>query len=168
MRKLCSLAIVAAMISLGIPSAAFAAPARVRARQQNPPQFGTITGTAKDAKGQALSNYTVRARDAAGNIVGQSVSNSVGTYSITGLAPGNYIIEVVNAAGQVVGLSSTVAVTAGAVVTVTITATAAGTVGAAAAGGGGSIFRPGANPNAPGVCGAAPSGNGWAAGGAGD
>jgi hypothetical protein len=101
---------------------------------------GSITGTAKGANGESLSNYTVRARNpATGQIAAQTTSNSAGTFSFTGLAPGNYVVEVVNTAGQVVGLSSALAVTAGGTAAVTVTATAAGAA-AAAAGGGFSLF----------------------------
>jgi hypothetical protein len=139
MRKFWSLTVVVAVISLGIPSLAFSSPASAHARQQN--QFGTITGTAKSAKGEALPNYKVQVRDTrTGQIVGQATSNSSGAFSVSGLAPGNYVVEVVNPAGQVVGLSPSVAITAGGVASVTVTATAAGAVGAAAAGGGFSLF----------------------------
>jgi len=137
MRKFCSLALAAAIVSLGVPSLAFSAPATPRARQQAQQQLGTINGTAKDAKGNAMPNAKIRARDkTSGAVVAEGASNAAGAFSITGLAPGSYVVEVVNAAGAVVGESATLAVTAGAVTTVTVTATAVGTVAAAAAGGG--------------------------------
>jgi hypothetical protein len=137
MRKSLSLVVALAIISLGVPSSAFAAPASARARVQTPAQTGSINGTAKDAKGNPMPNTKIRVRDKnSGQIAAEGASTATGAFSIGSLAPGSYVVEVVNAAGQVVGLSSTVAVTAAAATTVTVTATAIGTVAAAAAGGG--------------------------------
>lgn len=136
MRKLSSLTIVVAMVALGVPSAAFSAPASPRA-QQDTSRLGTISGTAKDSHGAPMANTMVRVRDkSTGQVVKQGVSDAAGGFNIGGLPPGNYVVEVVNTAGQVVGLSSTVAVAAGATATVTVTATAVGTIAAAGAGGG--------------------------------
>jgi hypothetical protein len=142
MRKSFSLALVIAIVALGIPSAAFAAHTANRVRlQNNPQQFATINGTARSAKGDGLPDYKVRVRDSStGAVVAEGTSNASGGFSITGLAPGSYIVEIVNGAGQVVGMSAITAVGAGSIATVAVTATALGTVGAASSGGGFSLF----------------------------
>jgi len=108
-------------------------------RAQGQAATGTINGMATGAQGQALPNYIVRARNLAnGQIAGSTTSNSAGSFSFAGLAPGNYAIEVVSAAGQIVGTSASVAVAAGATASVTVTssAAAAGAAGVGAASGG--------------------------------
>lgn len=140
MRRMLSVGLIVAISGLGMPWSAVAAnpPTRVR---QDPPQTGTIGGTAKDAKGEKLPKSTVRVRNVAdGTIAAEVVADAAGAFSVTGLAPATYVVEIVNAAGQVVGLSSAVAVAAGTVATVTVTATAVGAIAAAAAGGGFSLL----------------------------
>src|SRR5215471_9684308 len=125
MRKLWSLAVVATLISPGVPAAAFSGPIEGRSPEQGQAQFGSINGTARAANGDALPNYKIHARDSAtGAVVAQATSNGTGSFSIAGLAPGNYVVELVNTGGHAVGLSSSVAVAAGSVATVAVTATA--------------------------------------------
>ena len=90
MRKFLAVVVVGSIVALGMPSAAFAASGKLHSQQI---QFGTINGTVRSANGDPLPNHKVRARDAAGNIVGQATSNAAGSYSIAGLQPGNYLIE---------------------------------------------------------------------------
>jgi len=138
MRRLWCISLVVALISPGISLSAFSPPAGGPARQ-SPQQFGAINGTVRSAKGEALANYRVRVRDTkSGAIVAGSTSNTGGGFSIAGVAPGTYVVEAVNAGGQVVGLSSSVAVTSGAMSSAAIIATTAGT--AAQAGSGFTLF----------------------------
>ena len=139
MRKFLTVVVIGSMVALGMPSAAFAASGKLHSQQI---QFGTINGTVRSANGDPLPNHKVRARDAAGNIVGQATSSAAGSYSIAGLQPGNYLIELVNSSGQVIGVSSPVSLGTGETlsgVIVTATASSKGAV-AAAAGGGFSLF----------------------------
>ncbi len=135
MRKSLSLVLVLGLALLGLPGAAGAGPVRAPSLQG-----GTISGLAKDAKGQKLPNYKVRVRSVStGKTVAETVSNEAGEITFTGLAPETYVVEIVNAAGEVIGLSPAIVLTAGATVTVTVTASAVGAI-AAAAGGGFSLF----------------------------
>jgi hypothetical protein len=102
---------------------------------------GALRGEARDAKGRKMAGARVRARDAGtGAIAGEVLSDAVGGFAVTSLAPATYVVEVVSVAGQVVGLSPAIAVAAGTTATVTVTATAAGAIAAAAAGGGFSVL----------------------------
>ncbi len=97
---------------------------------------GTVNGTAKNAQGQNLANFTVRIRNLGnGNIVGSTTTSAAGEYSFTGLPIGNYALEIVSPNGDIIGTSASIAVAAGATVSVTITASAASALTAAAAGG---------------------------------
>ena len=136
MRRMIAFATVLTLSLAVVPLAA--APRAARAQTQV--ATGTINGIASGAQGQALPNYIVRARNlATGQLAGSTTSNTAGSFSFVGLAPGNYAIEVVSPAGQIVGTSASVAVAAGATVSVTVTssAAAAGAAGAAAAAGAG-------------------------------
>ena len=99
-------------------------------------QGGTLNGTAQNAQGQNLANYTVRVRNlATGQISGTTISGATGQFSFVGLNPGQYVVEIVNQAGTIIGTSSAVSVAAGATVSITVGATAAAAAAAAAAGG---------------------------------
>src|SRR5207248_11112333 len=122
MRRITALAVAVAFSLTSIPIAA-AGPRVERAAQV---QTGSIAGTAHDAQGQALPNYTVRLRSLVnGQIAGSTTSNGAGQFTFTGLTPANYVIEIVNAAGAIVATSASIAVAAGATVSVVITASAA-------------------------------------------
>ncbi len=136
MRKSLSLVLVLGLAMLGLPRAAGAGPVRAPS-----PQGGTISGLAKDAKGQKLPNYKVRVRNVStGHVTTETVSNEAAAFTFTGLAPETYVVEIVNAAGEVIGLSPAIAVAAGATVTVTVSASAVGALAAAAAGGGAGLL----------------------------
>lgn len=134
-------AVVSMALTLQIVPLA-AAPVSRAADGQAPPGTGVIQGTAQNAGGQTLPNFTVQLRNLqTGQLAGTTTSNVAGSFSFTGLNPANYVVEVVNQAGVVVGTSTSIAVTAGATITVTVSATAASAIagtaaaGAAAAGG---------------------------------
>ncbi len=131
MRKTLSVLLAFGLVLLGLPLVGGAGPVRVQS-----PQGSTISGLAKDAKGQNLPNYTVRLRSVStGNLTASTVSNEAGAFTFTGLAPETYVVEIVNAAGEVIGLSPAIAVAASATVTVTVSASALGAIAAAAGGG---------------------------------
>jgi hypothetical protein len=138
MRRLIALTAVLALSLSSAPLFAAGATRAARAAVGRGQNTGTVNGTAKNAQGQNLPNYTVRIRNLAnGNIVGSSTTNAAGDYSFIGLPVGNYAIEIVNAAGDIIGTSASIAVAAGATVSVTVTASAATAIAAAAAAGGG-------------------------------
>jgi len=106
-------------------------------------QQGTISCTAQGANQQVLSGVRVQLRNVdTGQLAGTTTSGANGAFEFTGLNPGNYVIEIVDATGKIIGASSTMALTAGGVISgVTVAATAAGALaGAAAAGGLGAFF----------------------------
>jgi len=130
-----TLAVALALVSLPMPLAA-------AARPQGP---GSISGTATGGDKQPLAKYTVRLRNATGQIAGTQTTNDAGAFSFTGLTPGTYTVEILDAAGNIIGITTPISLTTGAMVIsgVALTATAAtaaGLAGAAAAGGLGSFF----------------------------
>lgn len=138
MRKALSFVLVMAVAALGMPSAAFAA-SKHPAHAQNTLQTGSINGVAQNAAKQPLSKYTVRVRNAQGQLAGTTTSTSAGNFSFASLPPGSYTVEIVDAAGNIVGTSTPVAVTAGSTISVNVTAAAAGAL-SGATGGGLSLF----------------------------
>ena len=104
---------------------------------------GSVSGTATNAQGSALAGVKVQLRNVdTGALVGTTQSGANGAFSFTGLNAGNYVVEIVDASGKIIGTSSTMAVTAGGVISgVAVAASAAGALaGAAAAGGLGAFF----------------------------
>jgi protocatechuate 3,4-dioxygenase beta subunit len=96
----------------------------------------SLSGTAADAAGRAMSNTGVQLRNvSSGQLVGTATTNAIGQFSFPGLNPGTYVVEVVSATGQIVGTSGSVVVGAGAAMTgVSVTASAATKAAAAGAG----------------------------------
>jgi hypothetical protein len=102
---------------------------------QAPAGTGAITGTAQNAAGQTMPNYTVQVRNLqTGQLAGSTTSNAAGSFSFAGLNPGNYIVEVVNELGAIVGSSAPIGVAAGATIAVTVSTTAAAIAAAGGAG----------------------------------
>lgn len=135
MKRVLALALVVALISIGVPTSSFAGP-RVNS---------SVAGIAKDTTGRPLVNTTVRMRNVVtGQIAGTARTSLSGAFTFENLTSGNYIVETVNAAGRVVATSSSLDLAPGATVTgVAVTApadVAAQAGGAAAAAGGGSFF----------------------------
>ena len=139
MKRLLALALVVALVLVGVPTSSFAGP---RANS-------SVAGMAKDTTGKALANTTVRLRNIQNGQLAATARTSIsGAFAFENLASGNYIVETVNAAGRIVATSSSLDVAPGMAVTgVTVTApadvTAAAQAGAAAAGGA-SFFSSGA------------------------
>jgi hypothetical protein len=134
MKRFFALALVCALVGLGLPSTTFAA-----ARQQN----GQISGTARTQGGQALANTTVRIRNVGtGQPAGTAQTSATGEFSFSNLPAGSYIIEIVDANGQVIGTTAALSLTASAtsLTGVAVTASASGS-GAAAAAAGHSFFK---------------------------
>jgi len=139
MRKTLSLVLVAA-VALGAPAAALAAPAGAPRQVQT--SGGTITGTAKNARGEPLPNYRIRIRNSStGAVAAETVSNASGGFSVSGLAPGDYIVEIVDSGNKVIGVTPAVAATSGSMTMVSVTGTALGAVAPAMSEGAGfSLF----------------------------
>ena len=113
--------LVVVVIALGLALAASAAQGT-----------GKLSGTARDAAGQALANAKLQVRNVdTGQLVATGRSGPDGTYEFTGLNPGNYIVEIVDESGKIVGASPATALAAGGAITGLIVTVA----GAAAAGG---------------------------------
>jgi hypothetical protein len=135
MKRFFALALVLALIALGLPTASFAAAPRQGS--------GTISGIAKDAGGTALSGVTVRCRNTGtGAIAGTTTSNASGAFTFSNLGPASYVIEIVDSTGKVIATSATLTLTASqmSITGVAIATSAAAGGGAAAAAGGGSFF----------------------------
>src|SRR5687768_4820825 len=118
LRRLVLSAVIAA---LAVPSLSlFAAPA--------PPgqgATGTISGSAREASGQAMPNTTVRLRDArTGQLAGTTTTAADGQFTFTVLNPGTYVVEIVNGVGDVVGTSAAISLAAGAMTATAVTVTA--------------------------------------------
>ena len=127
MRRTISSALIVALGVLGTPIGALAASA-----QQGP---ATVNGKTLAADKTPLPNFKVQIRNKAGNIAATTTSTEAGTFSLPGLPAGDYVIEILDAANRVVGLSPSIAVAAGATVTVDVTSAVAGALLAATTGG---------------------------------
>jgi hypothetical protein len=116
MRRLLALALVVALISIGVPTSSFAGP-RVNS---------SVAGIAKDTTGRPLANTTVRMRNVmTGQIAGTARTSLSGAFTFENLTSGNYIVETVNAAGRIVATSSSLDVAPGMAMTgVAVTAPA--------------------------------------------
>jgi hypothetical protein len=131
MKRLLSLALVLALVTVGMPATSFAGP-RVNS---------SVAGTAKDTTGKPLVNTTVRLRNVVtGQVAGTSRTTLAGAFSFENLTSGNYIVETVNAAGRIMATSSSIDVAPGAVLTGVAVTAPADAPQAAAAAGGGSFF----------------------------
>jgi hypothetical protein len=130
MRRLLALALIVALVTIGVPISSFAGP-RVNS---------SVAGIAKDTTGKPLANTTVRLRNVlTGQVAGTARTSLSGAFTFENLPSGNYIVETVDAAGRIMATSSSLDVAPGATmsgVAVTAAAPAAAQAGAAAAGGG--------------------------------
>jgi len=128
MKRLLALALVVALVTLGVPTSTFAGP-RVNS---------SVAGIAKDMTGSPLANTTVRLRNVlTGQLAGTTRTSIAGAFLFENLKSGNYIVETLDAAGRIVAASSSVDLAPGASMTgVAVTAPAAPKKAGAAAGGG--------------------------------
>jgi hypothetical protein len=132
MKRFLALSLVVAMVGLGIPVSAGAAPTT-----------GAIAGVAKDSTGIPLSSVTVRLRNVvSGSLAGTARTAASGAFAFENLSAGHYVVEAVDLSGRVTAASASLDLRSGAALrNVTITAPSARAQGgAAAAGGGGSFF----------------------------
>jgi hypothetical protein len=138
MRKFLSLALVVAIVSLGMPSVSFAAG---RGAQQG---NGQVMGTARSEAGSPIANATVRLRNSAtGDVVATSKTTATGEFSFGNVPTGSYVVELVDGNGAVIATSAAVSLAPGATSVTGVALTAAvgkAGVGAVAATGGGHFF----------------------------
>jgi len=131
MKRFLSLALVVALVGLGVPAPLAAAPA--------PLSNGQISGIAMRADHGPMANATTRLRNlASGQHVAVTMTNALGQFSFARLREGQYMAELVDAAGNIIGTSRMLTLSPG-VMTVSgvmVNATAAGAAGQGAAGGG--------------------------------
>ncbi|MGE5359632.1 MAG: carboxypeptidase-like regulatory domain-containing protein [Bacteroidales bacterium] len=127
MKRILALALVAALVGLGVPAPVFAGQ-----------QHGSLHGVAKDNAGRPTGDSTVRLRSVTtGQVAGTTKSGPGGLFSFTDVPAGNYVVEVVDATGKVIATSASVTVAAGAAVTgVVVSAAGAASAAVAATGGG--------------------------------
>jgi len=99
----------------------------VIAAPPGPADSASLSGTASDSTGRALSNTGVQLRNVStGQLAGSTTTNGVGQFTFLSLPAGSYLAEVINAAGQIVATSGAVDVSAGwAITDVGVTAPAA-------------------------------------------
>jgi hypothetical protein len=135
MKRLLALALVLAMVSLGVPATAFAA--APQAKMGN----GQVTGAAQNEAGSPIANATVRLRNTGtGDVVATSRTAADGGYSFSNLAAGNYVVELVDSNGAVIATSVALSLTTGSMSVSGVALTAAvgkagvGAVGATGAG----------------------------------
>ena len=134
MRRIIAVVVIATLSLTSAPLFAAGAPRVARAAGLGQPT-GTLTGTAKSARGDNLPGYTVRVRNLAnGSLAGSTTTSAGGTFSFV-LPPGQYAVELVGPSGEIFGTSASITLGAGATVSITVTASAASALGAAAAGG---------------------------------
>jgi hypothetical protein len=77
-------------------------------------ESASLSGTAADATGRALSNTGVQLRNVStGQLAGSTTTNALGQFSFLNLPAGTYLAEVINAAGQITATSSAVVVSSG-------------------------------------------------------
>jgi hypothetical protein len=135
-RRLILSSLIVALIAPSVP--VFAAPARA-----GQPPAGTISGSARSALSQPLTNHTVRLRNAeTGQLTASTTTNAAGQFSFAGLNPGTYVVEVLDAAGQVIGTSAAIVLSPAAMVAggLVIQASAIGAAAAAAGSAGGAFL----------------------------
>lgn len=103
----------------------------VIAAQPGQAKSASVSGTASDASGRALSNTRVQLRDiSAGQLVGSTTTNALGQFSFLSLPAGTYLAEVIDAAGQIVATSAAIDVSSGwAITDVGVAAPAAAPIG---------------------------------------
>jgi hypothetical protein len=122
--------VLAALIAVAISLTSVDA---IAARPGQAASSSSVSGTASDASGRALSNAGVQLRNVStGQLAGSATTNAAGQFSFAGLTPGSYVVEVTNASGQIVGTSGSLAVSAGVAVTSVGVTAAAGPAAAAA------------------------------------
>ena len=85
---------------------------------------GVIAGTMRGPAGP-VAGVRVNVLDAKGSIIGSTVTNSAGSYSLSGLPAGTFMVQAVNATGSVMTTSMTTLATPAMKSTANLTASAA-------------------------------------------
>jgi len=136
MKRVLALALVFAVIGLGVPTPTFAA------RGQQPD--GSIAGDVKDQGGSPVANHTVRVRNAGtGQVAGNGSTNVAGRFSFGNLGQATYVVEAVDETGRIQATSTAVTLATGAMTNpnVAIVLSQSGTGATAAAAGSTSFFK---------------------------
>lgn len=113
MRKLLSIALVAAVSGAGVPLSAL------------PATYDSIavSGTAYTAVRQPLSGASVQIRNVnTASLVNSTVTGAGGEFAFKDLPPGTYIVEIVNAKGAVLGTSAPMTLGSAPLVNVSVSA----------------------------------------------
>jgi hypothetical protein len=113
MRKVLSIALVAAMALAGVPVSAL------------PATYDSVTvaGTAYTAGRQPLVRTTVQIRNVkTAELVNSTVTGAAGEFTFAALPPGTYIVEIVSATGAVQGMSAPMILGGAPLVNVTVSA----------------------------------------------
>ena len=71
--------------------------------QAGQPTTGAVSGTATSNTGRRLSGMTIQLRNAAGMIIGSTVTGSDGSFTVAALAAGAYTVECLSEKKQVLG-----------------------------------------------------------------
>ena len=99
MKRVLALALVVALVTLGVPTSTFAGQ-RVT---------GSVAGIANDMTGIPLASTTVRLRNVlTGQLAGTTRTSIAGAFLFENLESGNYIVEIIDAARCIVAASSSV------------------------------------------------------------
>ena len=85
---------------------------------------GVITGTMRGPAGP-VAGVRVNVLDAKGSIIGSTVTNGAGSYSLSGLPAGTFVVQAVNGTGSVMTTSMTTLATPAMKSTANLTASAA-------------------------------------------
>ncbi len=108
MNRIAALALIVAMIGLGIPVPAAAA----QARTDQTPLKGTITGKAMDRRGEPLSLCSLRLRNiASGQVIQVAGSDAAGQFTFQLIPVGEYLVEIVDSHGNIIATSPPVSIT---------------------------------------------------------
>lgn len=129
MKRVLALALVFAVIGLGVPTASMAAAASQAG--------GQIGGAVKDQGGKPAANYAVRVRNAGtGQVAGTGTTGAAGQFTFSNLPPGTYVVEVLDGSGRILATSTSIGLASGAmdIAGVAITLTESEALAAAVAG----------------------------------
>jgi len=133
MKRFTALALVFALLGLGVPTASLAA-----AQQPG----GQVAGAVRDQGGKPAVNYAVRVRNAGtGQVAGTGTTGTAGEFAFDNLTPGTYVIEVVDGSGRILATSTSIVLGTGAMQIAGVAITLTETEALAAAAAGGSFFK---------------------------
>jgi len=130
MKRALALALVVALVGLGIPAPAFASVVQV-------------AGAVKYMSGMPAPNMAVRIRNAAtGQVAGTGSTSAAGEFSFANVGPGTYVVEVIDGSGRILATSTSIGLaTAATTVTGVAIALTESDQGTTSSGGGGNFFK---------------------------